>query len=175
MISRLLIAALLSGFMFVGSVQASGLSMSGSVRLGACTIHPDDEEMDIPLDEMTDRYFYNYPPRTRGIDFHLRLLNCRISVVDGVKIKFSGVQNAKLPGLLALDPSSTASGIAIGIETASGTPLPLETASSEFPLVAGDNTLAFRVYAHGEPEAIANQTIGLGTFSATVTFELEYM
>ena len=77
-------------------------------------------------------------------------------------------------GLLALDSGSSATGVAIGIETPADRPLPLNTASDEQVLAYGNNTIALKAYIRGEPQAIANQSIAAGTFRATSTFTLHY-
>ncbi|MBS0976563.1 fimbrial protein, partial [Serratia rubidaea] len=69
---------------------------------------------------------------------------------------------------------SSAPGVAIGLENLDGTALPLNNASKKYRLAAGSNLIALQAYVRGEPQAIADKTIGRGEFSATATFSLEY-
>lgn len=66
-----------------------------------------------------------------------------------VKVTFSGTENPSLKGLLAIDGGSKASGIAIGMETQGGQPLPLNKAGEGYRLVAGNNTLTVLAYVQG--------------------------
>ncbi|MBT2372347.1 fimbrial protein [Pseudomonas fluorescens] len=155
------------------SAQAAPVSFTGELRQGACTIRPGDEDIALDMEQMLDKDLY-LNTRMPGKDFAIHLDGCDVSVVDGVTITFTGAESMQLPGLLALDGSSVASGIAIGVESRAGVMLPFNTESSEYGLVTGSNEIALRAYVQGEPEAIANRSIGLGTFMATATFELVY-
>ncbi|MNJ68324.1 Major MR/P fimbria protein precursor [compost metagenome] len=90
-------------------------------------------------------------------------------------VTFTGIENPLLPGLLALEASSEAKGIAIGLETLAGERLPLGKPSTKYDLQMGSNTLALKAYVQGEAKAIADRTIKRGTFrSVTATFKLDY-
>ena len=106
--------------------------------------------------------------------FELRLSECDLSLGKTVSITFKGEENPQLPGLLALAASSEASGIAIGMETAQGRPLPLNSAGGKYPLQNGSTVIAVQAYVRGEPEALAKKTIGRGAFNAIATFNLDY-
>jgi type 1 fimbria pilin len=84
------------------------------------------------------------------------------------------VENQELPGLLALDGASGASGIGVGIETLGNKPLPLNKVSDDQALSDGNNVIELKAYVQGEPTAIRDQTIGHGTFTVTSTFTLDY-
>lgn len=76
--------------------------------------------------------------------------------------------------MLALDAGSGASGIGVGIETPSQKPLPLNTVSDEQVLRNGSNVIELKAYVQGEPNAIRDQSIGHGAYTATSTFTLDY-
>ena len=172
---RPIIELFLSSFLLVMALpsQAAPVNFTGELRKGACTIRPGDEDISMNLGDVVNRYLY-LNSRTAGEPFSLHLEGCDLSVVDGVTVTFSGTGSAPLSGLLALDPGSTASGIAIGLESQTGQLLALNTESPEYPLSPGNSEVALRVYVQGEPDAIANRSINLGTFSATATFGLSY-
>lgn len=102
------------------------------------------------------------------------MAQCDLSLGKTVSITFKGTENAQLPGLLALAASSQARGIAIGMETLQGQPLPLNSAGGKYPLQDGGTVIGIQAYVRGEPEALAKRTLGRGAFSAIATFSLDY-
>ena len=104
----------------------------------------------------------------------VRLADCDPSVLSTVSVTFQGTEETELPGLLAIDPASTAKGIAIGIEGDDGTLLPLSTASPYANLIPGNNDLNFQAFVQATPTAMANKALVVGEFSATATFVLGY-
>lgn len=145
----------------------------GSLVAEPCTLLPEDENILLDFGTVIDKYLY-LNTRTHSKPFQLRLTDCDISLGKTLKMTFSGPENAALPGLLALDGGSQASGVAIGMETPEGQPLPLNTQTGAYPLSDGNNVITLQAYVRGEPEAIKNKAIGRGAFSAIATFTLEY-
>ncbi len=152
---------------------ADNLKFKGVLVEGACIIRPGDEEISLEFRRVTNKYLY-LNTRTLGERFELKLEECDTAIADSVTITFSGTPNAQLPGLLALSGSSTASGVGIGIETLQGKPLPLGSASDKHFISNGSHVIALAAYVKGEPQAIANKTIGMGELSAVSTFVLNY-
>ncbi|WP_249534754.1 fimbrial protein, partial [Escherichia coli] len=54
-----------------------------------------------------------------------QLKDCHSSTLFNVKVTLTGTEDSALPGFLAFDSSSSASGAGIGIETAAGTSVPI--------------------------------------------------
>ena len=84
-----------------------------------------------------------------------------------------GNQSANVPGALALDASSTAAGFAITLKDTNRQSLKLGDASSS-PLTSPDATLRFYHRLQVEPDALINNGIVPGNFSASGTFALFY-
>lgn len=167
-------AVLIAGVLaFSGQVQADNVRLHGALVAEPCVIAPGDENVRLDFGTVIDKYLYANE-RTHGQAFDIRLGECDLSLGKTVKVTFSGTENPSLKGLLAIDGSSMASGIAIGMETQGGQPLPLNKAGEGYRLVAGNNTLTVLAYVQGEPEAIAQRRIARGPFSAIATFRLEY-
>lgn len=145
----------------------------GALVAEPCVIPPGEEEIALDFGTIVDKYLY-LNTRTPGQPFTLHLTDCDQSLGQTVKVSFLGTESPALPGLLAIDGSGGASGIAIGLETQQAVPLPLNKASGTYPLRSGDNLIGLKAFVQGEPAAIANQAIGLGAFSAVATFSLEY-
>ncbi|MGQ8775444.1 fimbrial protein [Serratia sp. NA_112.1] len=153
--------------------SADNMRLHGALVAEPCVIPPGDETVVLDFDTVIDKYLY-LNTRTLGKAFALHLAECDLSLGKTVKVTFSGTENAALPGMLALDGGSQANGIAIGMETPEGQPLPVNKSGQAQVLVSGSNTLTIHTYVQGEPKALAQKAIVRGPFSATATFSLEY-
>lgn len=173
MAALLLTQALLTAPVLAADRQENNLRLYGALVAEPCVIPPGDEEIHLDFGTVIDDYLY-LNTRTLSQRFEIRLAECDLSLGQTVKVIFLGTENAALPGLLAIDGSRGASGIAIGLETQQSTPLPLNKPSGVYPLQAGDTRVALQAYVQGEPTALAQRHIGRGPFSATATFRLEY-
>ncbi len=165
--------AMLAGVIGQPAAAEENMRFHGTLVAEPCVIPPGEEEIQLDFGTIVDKYLY-LNTRTHSQPFALHLAECDLSLGNTVSITFSGTENAKLPGLLALDGGSSASGVGIGLETQEGKALPLNSASEKFRLSAGSNMINLQAYVKGEPEAIQNKSIGRGTFSAVTTFTLEY-
>lgn len=145
----------------------------GALVAEPCVIPPGDETVVLDFDTVIDKYLY-LNTRTPGQRFELHLKQCDLSLGKTVRVTFSGSESVALPGLLALDGASQASGIAIGMETLQGEPLPINQPGKNQALESGNNTLVAQAYVQGEPQALTNKAIERGPFSAVATFSLEY-
>jgi type 1 fimbria pilin len=155
------------------SLAAENMRLHGALVAEPCVIPPGDETVVLDFDTVIDKYLY-MNTRTHGQAFKLHLAQCDLSLGKTVRVTFSGNESTALPGLLALNGASQASGIAIGMETPQGTPLPINQPGKTQALVSGANILTAHAYVQGEPEALANKAIERGPFSAIATFSLEY-
>ncbi|WP_028715586.1 fimbrial protein [Pantoea ananatis] len=166
---------LLLAVLIAGPVLAAGenIHLYGALVAEPCVIPPGEEVIALDFGSVIDKYLY-LNTRTQGQSFSIHLTECDVSLGKTVKVTFLGTENAALPGLLALDGGSQATGIAIGLETEKAKPVPINTESDTYLLQAGDNRIALKAYVKGEPQAIANRTIGYGPFGAVATFALEY-
>ncbi|CAI1914829.1 TPA: fimbrial protein [Serratia fonticola] len=151
----------------------NNVHLHGALVAEPCVIPPGDEEITLDFGTIIDKYLY-LNTRTLGQAFEIHLEECDLTLGKTVSVRFSGTESSALPGLLALDGSSGATGIAIGLETPSAQPLPLNQASDKLLLQAGSTNIALKAYVQGEPDALRNQRIERGPFSAVATFNLEY-
>lgn len=72
----------------------------------------------------------------------IQLKDCQSSTSLSVRVTLTGTEDSELPGFLAFDASSSASGAGIGIETAAGIPVPVNnTTGVTLPLNQGNNSL----------------------------------
>jgi type 1 fimbria pilin len=153
---------------------ADNMRLYGVLVAEPCVIPPGQGEIQLDFGSIMDKELYQNQ-RTLGQRFELKLEECDLSLGNVVTVTFTGIENPQLPGLLALEASSEAKGIAIGLETLAGERLPLGKPSTKYDLQVGSNTLALKAYVQGEAKAIADRTIKRGTFrSVTATFKLDY-
>ncbi|WP_447881783.1 fimbrial protein [Serratia fonticola] len=170
-------AALLLALIVVPPVTQAAddnnVHLHGALVAEPCVIPPGDEEITLDFGTIIDKYLY-LNTRTLGQAFEIHLEECDLTLGKTVSVSFTGTESSVLPGLLALDGSSGAAGIAIGLETPSAQPLPLNQASDKLLLQEGSNIIALKAYVQGEPDALRDQRIERGPFSAVATFHLEY-
>ncbi|MDI3198241.1 fimbrial protein [Serratia ureilytica] len=169
----LLVAILIASPLPALAAGDNNLYLHGALVAEPCAISPGDEEITLDFGTIIDKYLY-LNTRTLGQPFEIHLEECDLTLGKTVSVTFTGAENQALPGLLAIDGGSEATGIAIGLETPAAKPLRLNKVSDKALLQDGANTIALKAYIQGEPDAIANKTIGRGAFSAAATFNLEY-
>ena len=170
------LVATLSCMVQPAGAQSAGNNMAFSGRLvaEACALSPESEKVQLNFFAVPDKNLYR-DGRTPGRPITLRLLNCDISHGNNsLSIYFDGPESNKLPGFLALD-SDGINGVAIGLETPQGNPLPLKAQNAIGRVTAGANDIQFMAYLQGEQEALENHQIGRGEIKhATLTFTLSY-
>ncbi|HHK8036203.1 TPA: fimbrial protein [Serratia marcescens] len=166
--------------LFIGAITdvaaappSVSINYRGNLVAEPCTILPGDEEIQLDFGTVIDKYLY-LNTRTQGQPFEIRLAECDIALGKTVRVTFSGMENTALPGLLAINAGSKATGIAIGLETLEAQPLPLNKESGDYVLQAGNSRIALKAYVQAEPKAITDRAIGRGPFSAVATFNLAY-
>lgn len=155
------------------AVGENNVHLYGTLVTEPCVIAPGKEEIVLDFGTVIDRYLYLHT-RTIAQPFSIHLAECDLSLVKTMKVTFIGPENPAMKGLLAIDSSSSAGGIAIGLETKEGKSLALNRGSYVHTLQAGETVVSLKAYVQAEPDAITNRSIKRGTFSATTTFSLEY-
>ena len=164
---------IIAGLSAVSRVGAVNITMHGKLVAEPCSIVPGDEKKEVFVGHIGPAFLYENV-RTAGTDFALRLEHCDISALDSVSITFSGQEDTELPGHLALDTFCTARGVAIGLETPTGKPLPLFSESDIYPLANGTSAINLRAFVRASSRAIAKREIKAGSINATATFILNY-
>lgn len=89
-----------------------------------------------------------------------------------VKVTLTGTEDSEQPGFLALDPTSGAQGVGIGMEKSDGTLVPLnDTTGATFNLSDGADSLNFNAWL----QAKSGRDVTSGEFSASLTATFEYI
>ncbi|WP_299999181.1 fimbrial protein [uncultured Cedecea sp.] len=159
--------------MTVPAYSSGDLKITGNLIDDPCTLVTDDENVIVPFDVIVDKYLY-LNTNTKPVSFQIRLEDCDVILGSSVSVSFNGTENANIPGFLALDSGSVATNVAIGIQNSNGELIPINSTTPVFPIDGPTVTLDFQGIVQGEPQAIRDKSIGLGTFVATTSFVLNY-
>jgi type 1 fimbria pilin len=170
MLAALLV--MLCGFAFNVAAQ-SDVNFSGTLVKEPCVLDPKDSAINLDFGTVINKMLYSHT-RTNGLPFALHLQDCDLSLGDNVVLTFNGAEDLEQPGLLAFDATSTASGVALGIETVDNLPLPINKPLEKIKLTPGSNQIDLMVYISASAEAIKNKSIMPGNVSALMSFGLEY-
>lgn len=161
--------ALLSGFAGMANAADGTINFNGSLTADACTVDAGSADQTVDLGKVAVTAFSaGAGTKASPTKFSLNLTDCPATVTSA-QVKFDGTSDEINPNLLALDSGSDATGVGIEIADKSGTAIPVHQASSDYPLVAGDNTIDF---VARYVSTAANVTAG--TANATSEFTLNY-
>lgn len=163
---------LCSGLLMCAAAHGADVEVKGQLVFEPCTFSQASENITLSFGTIVKNYFYT-ADRTPPEPFTIELEGCDTSIGSDAYITFRGAESIALPGLLVPD-NGTLPGLAIGIETPEGKPLPLNKTSPVYALSDGTTTLNFQGYVQAEPDAIRDKTLVTGDLSATATFEITY-
>ena len=153
--------------------QEDNVQFSGALVAEPCTLPDADTDIRLDFGTIIASYLYEYQ-KTIDKPFSIHLIDCNPELLSSVAVTFQGNEDIELPGLLALDPGSSAKGVALGITDAGGSKVEINKATQFRPLATGSNTILFHAYVIIEPSALTTRALTLGNFSAITTFLLSY-
>ncbi|MFT8210731.1 MAG: fimbrial protein [Symbiopectobacterium sp.] len=134
-----------------------------------CSFQDNNKEIIVEMGETSTRTLQT---QQHG-DWHtftLGLTECNTDTFQNVAIQFLGTEDTQLPGRLALDSSSGAKGVAIGIYYGNSL-VAINNNSEWIPSQVGDNILPFSARI----EKTADDTLQSGDYTATAHFKLSYL
>lgn len=144
---------------------------SGKLVAGACNLVVDNNTMATVDFHTIGSDNFDASGQTTPVPFTLSLKDCKTALANGVLVTFQGVEDSTLPGLLALEPSSAASGFAIGVETVAQQRLDINAAQgTAFMLTEGVTTINFQARL----QKYAGEDVTPGDFSGSATVSFEY-
>ncbi|MDI6426014.1 fimbrial protein [Cronobacter dublinensis] len=170
---------LLPGTLLVLALSGSAYAVEDNVHFSGalvsepCTLPEADTDIQLDFGSVVEKYLYQYQ-RTKSQPFSIHLAECNPAILSSVSVTFQGTADMELTNMLALDASSSAKGVAIGLELADGTPLVINKASPFTALTNGSNTLTFNAFVQAQPTILANKTLAAGDFTAISSFILAY-
>lgn len=171
---NVLLLAILAGMFSVNVSQADdNVHFSGALVSEPCTLPDGDQDIQLDFSSVIMKSLYS-SQRTASLPFTIHLENCDPSLMATVNVTFQGTADDELTNLFALEASSTAKGVAIGLEQGNGQALAINKASAYQQLSSGNNSLTFKAYVQAKPVALAQQKISPGNFTAISTFVLGY-
>lgn len=168
---------LLSTALGLASVGAMAMEdnvhFSGSLVNEPCVLPDADKDIRLDFGTVIEKSLYEHQ-RTKSQPFSIHLTECDPVILSTVSVTFQGTADTVLTDMLALDASSTAKGVAIGLELADGTPLAINKSSPYIQLTKGNNTLTYKAFIQAQPIVIAEKKLTAGDFTATANFVLGY-
>ncbi|MBB8027977.1 fimbrial protein [Escherichia coli] len=167
----------LAGLMLAGigtSSAADNLHFYGNLLNKTCTLVVQGEtlaEVHFPTVSRRDLLVSGQSARVPVV---FQLKDCKGPAQYSVKVTLTGTEDSGQPGFLALDATSGAQGVGIGMETAVGTPKPVlinDTTGATFVLSNGNNSLNFNAWL----QAKSGRDVTIGDFTASLTATFEYI
>lgn len=155
--------------------NSSEVQYSGTLIALPCTVDPMYENFGVDFGgNINAKDLINDQRRYSKEDVMFHLTECDTSLGNTISAKFSGL-SVTANGLLNVDASSEAKGIAVGLETPSGIALPINNTQTESVIAIknGDMTIRLRSYVQAV-DGVSVDEIVPGFFSATLTYSLLY-
>lgn len=157
------------------AANSNDIQYSGTLIALPCTVDPIYENFGVDFGgNINAKDLIDGQRRYSKEDILFHLTDCDTSLGSTISAKFSGVSTTA-NGLLNVDASSEASGIAVGLETPSGRPLPINgtQVAPVMPITPGEMTIRVRSYLQAvEGATVVSMTPGF--FTATLTYTLVY-
>lgn len=147
----------------------------GTIVALACSLPPGGDKIEVDFGQIAVKDLY-LNGRSQPKAFAINLQNCNPDVFRTLTVTFNGTESKPLPNHLAIDAGGAdgASGIAIGMSEADGTPVHLGQGTTPQSIEEGAMSLRFNAWVEGEPDAIKAQAIAFGPFRASGTWTLNY-
>ncbi|QWZ48821.1 fimbrial protein [Enterobacter bugandensis] len=160
-------------FFHLACSAEDNVHLSGALVSNACVLPDSDQDIQVNFDNLQLKELTT-SGRSQNTPFTIHLQDCDIDVASTVSVAFNGQEDAELEGMLAVDSSSTATGIAIGIIDDSGAKVNINQSGQINPISAGNFSINYNAFVQAEPSAVSNNSLKAGDFSATTTFTLTY-
>ncbi|WP_434637242.1 fimbrial protein [Klebsiella sp. I138] len=147
----------------------------GTVMALACSLPPNADKIEVDFGQIAAKDLY-LSGRSQPQKFTIPLRDCNPDVFATISVTFNGTENPSLPNHLALNSGGpgSASGVAIGLSEENGTAIRLGQSTSRQAITEGPMELHFLSWVEAEPDALKNQSIEFGPFSASGTWTLNY-
>ncbi|QLN19918.1 fimbrial protein [Escherichia coli] len=169
--------ALLAGLLLTGSTSAlavdNNLHFYGNLLSRSCTLVVDGAnlaEVHFPTVSRQDLMVAGESGRVPVV---FRLKDCKGPAGGyAVKVTLTGTEDSGQPGFLALDNTSIAQGVGIGMEMTDGVRVPInDPTGARFTLSDGNNDINFRAWL----QAKSGRDVTIGDFTASLTATFEYI
>lgn len=167
---------IIAAAIIAGTLSASAFASDGEVKfigniteVGCTATNAPATPLEVTLGNVAKSAFGTAAGTTASTTkFTLALTKCPDSAKKA-KVKFDGTPDLTNPALLRLDTASGAKGVGIEILDDVGTAIPMHTASKEYPLVEGNNSLNFAARYKSTLD-----TVTVGSANANTGFTINY-
>ncbi|HHE6468457.1 TPA: fimbrial protein [Providencia rettgeri] len=160
-------------FLSANITLADQINFSGVLRNATpCNINS-DSDLIVAFNEVNDKDLYK--KREIMQPFVITLSDCEYLPDFSYSMAFTGIENMNIKGAVAIDNNNKNAGYGIKLindhgEVQLNTQYPLQVnTKNSFP-----TEIAFKAYILAEEDAINNNSIQLGDFTATTTFNIYY-
>ncbi|EAM8641815.1 fimbrial protein [Salmonella enterica] len=153
------------------AVAADGtIHFTGSITDQTCTVDSGTQSLNVDLGKVSQASLDGAAGmKAAPTRFSLSVSDCP-DTVTGANVKFDGTSDGVNQNLLALDSGTgIATGVGIEIADKNGTPIPLHSASADYTLAAGTNSLDFVARYVSTGTAVTT-----GTANGTSQFTINY-
>lgn len=146
------------------------IHFTGSITDQTCTVDTGSQNLPVDLGNVAQTALNGAAGmKAAPTRFTLSLSDCP-DTVTGANVKFDGTSDGVNQNLLALDSGTgIATGVGIEIADRNGTAIPLHTASTDYPLAEGTNSLDFIARYVSTGTAVTT-----GTANGTSQFTINY-
>ncbi|MDR9889184.1 fimbrial protein [Pseudenterobacter timonensis] len=146
------------------------IHFTGNITDQTCTVDAGSQDLTVDLGNVAQSALNGAAGmKAAPTRFTLNVSECP-DTVTGANVKFDGTSDGVNQNLLALDSGTgIATGVGIEIADRNGTPIPLHTASTDYPLAAGANSLDFIARYVSTGTAVTT-----GTANGTSQFTINY-
>ena len=167
---------LLAGLLLTGSTRVlavdNNLHFYGNLLSRSCTLVVESgnlAEVHFPTISRKDLMVAG---ESAHIPVVFKLKDCKGPANYQVQVTLTGTEDSEQPGFLALDTTSTAQGVGIGMETTDGVLVAINNLTgAKFTLSDGSNDINFRAWL----QAKSGREVTMGDFTASLTATFEYI
>ena len=148
------------------------MDFSGYILCISCALVVDGQYLAEVRFPTVSRQDLNVAGQSARVPVVFKLKDCKGPAGYNVKVTLTGVEDSEQPGFLALDTSSTAQGVGIGMEKTDGMQVAINnTNGATFALTNGNNDINFRAWL----QAKSGRDVTIGEFTASLTATFEYI
>lgn len=150
----------------------NNLHFSGNLLSKSCALVVDGQYLAEVRFPTVSRQDLNVAGQSARVPVVFKLKDCKGPAGYNVKVTLTGVEDSEQPGFLALDTSSTAQGVGIGMEKTDGMQVAINnTNGATFALTNGNKDINFRAWL----QAKSGRDVTIGEFTASLTATFEYI
>lgn len=168
--SVLCLALSLVAFSQCSMAKDGTVKFTGDIIDSPCVVSSDSQYQDVNLGQVTSSTFVKAKDTSTFTNFNINLEECSGDTLKNANVTFRGTSDALDTDLLAIGgEAGAAKGVGIEISDQSGAIVPMNKASSDMALTAGQNILYFKARYKSTAVPVVS-----GHANAQADFQLAY-